>query len=80
MLNGVEVVGADDYWKGYYAEDGDYEGWETFSVVLTEDNIVMVKGRRYEIGADRPGYSDKGSDEIQVGKYDPETKEFLKTL
>ena len=32
MLNGVEVVGADDYWKGYYSEDGDYEGWETLSV------------------------------------------------
>jgi len=40
----------------------------------------MVKGTRYEVGADRPGLSFRNHDKIQVGKYDPETKEFVKTL
>jgi len=80
MLNGVEVVGKDEFWKGYYAEDDDYEGWMGLSLHLTEDNKVEVHGQRYEVGADRPGMSYKGYDKIQVGTYNPETKEFTKTL
>jgi len=80
MLNGVEVVGQDDYWVGYNESDGDYEGWASRSVLLEEDNRVMVTGTRYEVGFERPGLSYKNEDTIQVGKYDPETKEFVKTL
>ena len=47
MLNGVVVVGKDEYWNdGAYTKDGDYNGWESNSVELTEDNLVMVKGNK----------------------------------
>ena len=59
------------FMKSWYAEDDDYLGYKNFRVYAT-DTKVGVKASHYEIGADRPGYSDKGYRAYCLGTLDGE--------